>query len=103
MGTILSLVMILSGVIIYLKKMISKKYFQKSKKFQMINFLKSPFLKKKVITLQKFFGKSGDYLTSPNISNLFSEMSVYGLFRSGVQWVNQKILILLNLVQEKEI
>ena len=82
MGTILSFLMILAGMIIFtlLKKMKSNlKFFKKKNLFQLINFFKMFFMTKKLVIIQlNNLLEKGDFITAPKISNLFSEIIAFG-------------------------
>ena len=49
------------------------------------------------------FGKEGDFVTAPTISNLFSEIITIWLISCWKNLENLKVLILLNLVLEMEV
>ena len=80
MGTILSLLMILSGFIIRgifrKKNEIWYKVFKKSKTIPVDEFFKNVLYDNKYgyYTSKLPFGEKGDFITSPKISNLFSEI-----------------------------
>ena len=77
MGMILSFLMIFAGIIIFLKKMISNKsFFNNSKVIPVDQFIENVLYNKKTgyYSSKTPFGKKGDFLTAPGISNLFSEI-----------------------------
>ena len=80
MGILLSVIMILIGFLIYLKKKMKpnlKKFKITSKKPVPIDdFIEKILYKPKVgyYSSKDPFGKNGDFITSPTISNLFSEI-----------------------------
>ena len=78
MGTMLSILMVYCRINGYFfKKMTSNKNFLTKSKFcQSINLLKMFSMIKNLVSIfvENPFGKSGDFITAPGISNLFSEM-----------------------------
>ena len=77
MGTMLSILMVLAGSIIFLKKMISNKnFFNNFKVLPVDKFIENVLYDKKFgyYSSNIPFGKSGDFITAPGISNLFSEI-----------------------------
>ena len=78
MGTILSFLMIISGLIILntKKKMKSNfKFFKNSKSLPVDKFFQNVLYDKNLdITTQGPVWSKGDFVTAPSISNLFSEM-----------------------------
>ena len=100
MGTILSFLMIISGLIIMsiLKKKMetNKFFFKKSKVLPVDKFFKNVLYDKKngYYSSRIPFGKKGDFITSPKVSSLFSEIIAIWMIACWETFGNLKILIL---------
>ena len=98
MGTILSFLMILAGMIIFtfIKKMKSNLKFFKKKKFLPVDkFFQNVLYDKKIgyYSTNNLLEKKGDFITAPKISNLFSEIIAIWIVSTWQIFGNQKILI----------
>ena len=80
----------------------NSKFFKKRKLIPIDKFFQNVLYDKKFgyYNSKQPFGFKGDYITSPRISNLFSEMIAIWIISTWETFENQKDLILLNLVLE---